>query len=199
MGRTHPTTSSVLNFPSSDLFHSFRTILFNGNLQVNISIYQANEARWDINNFPENTRKVHMSFHDNSHYASVHPSNELNSLNNKLVAKPKPKPAGPKPAIKSQNPKLSQMDIENLIKKMHNDTMLEEVIIQQTLESCDYNVDETYDILFNLRDQLFTLDSIDESQSPIIDETPQPPINTNSLTQEDVLFSIFHFFVFFKE
>merc|ERR1712176_791487 len=41
--------------------------------KANISIHQAHEPRWDIVNFPETASRIHLSYHDHSHYASVGP------------------------------------------------------------------------------------------------------------------------------
>ncbi|KNC53180.1 OTU domain containin protein [Thecamonas trahens ATCC 50062] len=40
---------------------------------VNIIIHRLNEPRWSIINFPEDTRTLHLSYHDQQHYASVRP------------------------------------------------------------------------------------------------------------------------------
>ena len=40
-------------------------------LGVNITIYQVNEPPWEISNFPETARRIHLSYHDGDHYNSV--------------------------------------------------------------------------------------------------------------------------------
>src|SRR3989338_1505217 len=41
--------------------------------EVNISIHQLGEPMWQVVNWPDTQRLIHLSYHDGDHYNSVHP------------------------------------------------------------------------------------------------------------------------------
>ena len=115
--------------------------------QANISIHQAHEPRWDIVNFPDTARRMHLSYHDHSHYASVNSSKPSTSTEASLGIAPE-KEEGP---TKEESLIMQSTSIDDL------------GLIRRTMETFNYDIDAVYDYLFSLKEMEQSITSSEPS------------------------------------
>ena len=115
-------------------------------MKANISIFQANEKRWDIVNYPDNNRArlLQLSYHDNMHYASVSVLNQINEVKGVPIGKTNNNTKH-MPAAKSfMGPTVEEQTIMNAT------GITDLILIKETLETFQDDLDDVYNYLFSL-------------------------------------------------
>lgn len=115
----------------------------------NISIFQANEKRWDIINFTDkNVNQIKLSYHDHLHYASV-----MEMDNNGKTYTP---PVNVSSRISSSVDLPSKQEQEIMDATGIQDLKL----VKETMESLEHNIDDVYNYLFSLLENYGNPESI---------------------------------------
>ena len=143
-----------------------------------------NEPRWDINNFPDKNRRFYISYHDNSHYASVESLNQSSDMNKNIQLPTKQKNQQTKNKNNNSNYNDYNNDYNNGNDNNQNITKDEESImlatgiedlslIREAVENFN-DLDSVYNYLFSLSESL--------SASEI--SSTQPNLTNSETTKE---------------
>ena len=128
---------------------------------MNINIYQADNPRWDINNFPSNHKKIQMSYHDHSHYASVHYPDKVlvpeTPSDKHIVQLSQSSNSSVNNSNNSKNNKKNEEDEFSSIEKMiMGSTLIKDIkLIRQSLLDFNNDVDLTIEYLYTVRESLW--------------------------------------------
>lgn len=112
-----------------------------------------NEPRWDITNFSDPAKRFYLSYHDNSHYASVESLNQLCDLNKQNITLPSNQNI--KKQSKNSSNKQATINGNNQMTKdeelVSAATGIDDLnLIRDTIETFGGDMDSVYNYLFSL-------------------------------------------------
>ncbi|EFA85119.1 OTU domain containing protein [Heterostelium album PN500] len=154
--------------------------------QCNITIHQFNQPRWEIINYVgDKYRMIHLSYHNDEHYASVRPTRPP-SLKDKQQQK---EDGPPKPNMEAMG-NTYQTDAKNYIDDVTYEIMnatgvTSTKMVREALDDCDGNIEAAIDYLIALSATIdFDNENIDNNTTTTTTTTTTTSSSSNKPSKE---------------